>query len=207
MSEKSPRLGEADTLALGDRLRLAELEGDNEAEGLREPDGELLAEDEGEDDELGDWLWEADGETELLGDRDDEALGLIEALILELGEREALGDLLVEAEGLREALGEPLALADGLNDALGDTDEEGLILGLAPETAPGAVPNQSTPGRGPGCPSSYKKILLASSRASLGRRDLSIRVITPRLKLDRVRYSGLGKFLLRLLCIFNGDID
>lgn len=201
MSERSPRLNEADILALGLRLALADELGEREADGLKLADGEIEVLALGLREALGELLWEAEGELEELGEREletlalglREALGLIEALGLKLALALVLG--LKLAEGLSEALGEPLALALGDEEADGEVEAEGEILGLAPDTAAGAVPYQLTPGRGPGCPSSYKKILLASWRASTGNRDLSIKVITPRLKLDKVSVSGLGNFL------------
>jgi hypothetical protein len=156
---------------------------------------------------------DADGERLAEGLNEAEALGLSElegdilTLTLELGERDALG--LVEAEGDRDALedtdaegdceadadaegdndelGEIETEAEGLSDALGDLEALGLVDGLAADTAPGAVPYQSTPGRGPGWPSSYKNILSARRNASLGNRDWSIRDITPRFQLLSVR--------------------
>ena len=108
---------------------------------------------------------------------------------------------LTEAEGLRDELG--LTEADGDNEsealALGDSEElglrlaEGLRLELGDRNEPGDTPNQSTPGRGPGWPSSYKKQLSASSRAVRGRRDLSISEMTPSFQLLSVKNCGSGK--------------
>lgn len=167
-------------LALGLMLAL----GDSEAEGVALVLllGDLLA--------LGELDWLALGDCEAEGDSD----------LLELAEglREADGDK--EADGLRLALGDSerdgeadgLKLAEGDSDALGDCEALGEKL---VEVRPGASPNQSTPGRGPGLPSSYKNKLSARSRAFSGRRDLSIRVITPRLKLPKVWNWGVGKLV------------
>ena len=124
-----------------------------------------------------DGLTEEDGEREELGER--EADGLSEAEGERLREAEAEGE--IEADGLSEDEGEPDALAEGEYEAEGDCEK------LAAAVRPGASPYQSTPGRGPGIPSSYRKILVASARASFGRRDLSIRVITPRFQLFSVK--------------------
>lgn len=204
MSGQSSALGEGDTDndtdALGERDEL----GDELLEGLIEADGLLLTEEEGEELALGES--EEDGEIDKLididADGDLEELGLV----LALGDNEALRD----AEGEREELGEREADADTDTDAdgereeLGDNDDDGDWLAEATAVLPGASPNQSTPGLGPGIPSSYRNMLSASSRAFLGNRDLSIRVITPRLKLSRVRNSGSGNCFLRLFSIVRG---
>jgi hypothetical protein len=98
-----------------------------------------------------------------------------------------------------------LALAEGESDA----DGERLLLGeteadIILAVNPGAEPYQPTPGRGPGWPSSYKKILSASSKASLGRRERSIKVITPRFQVLKVSSDGSGKFRRWLLAICRG---
>ena len=215
MSAQSPALG------LAEALKLVELE------GLREALGLVLAEGLMEVDELGDKLadgeYEALGLIELLVDglsepegdtlKLTEALGLLEAEgeVELLGEGEddklAEGERLVEglrlADGELEAEGERDKEAEALgdSDAEGDSELDGLdeLEGLKEAVVrPGASPYQSTPGRGPGCPSSYKNILSACSRASLGRRDLSIKVITPRFQFWRVKYCGSGDSRRRL---------
>lgn len=139
---------------------------------------------------------------------DSDAEGEREAEALEEGdsdrEAEAEGERLedglreVEALGDKEALGDPEAEAEGEREALGEVEPD------CPAPWAGEVPYQSTPGLGPGWPSSYRKMLSASSRASLGRRDLSIRVITPRFQLLRVNNCGSGKLRLRPGWIFKG---
>jgi len=158
---------------------------------------------------------EADGDKELeaLADGEREAEGLYEAL----GERDVLGERdadidelgLNEAEGLRDALGDKEALADaeGDCDALGERLALGDIEADGERNEPGETPNQSTPGLGPGCPSSYRNILLASSKASLGRRDLSISVITPFFQLVRVKNWGSGNCFCRLLLMVRGILE
>lgn len=83
--------------------------------------------------------------------------------------------------------------------ALGETE-------VGPGFWPGAVPYQFTPGRGPGCPSSYKNILFASAKAFFGSLDLSIKVITPRLKLDNVKKFGVGNFVGAELSVCKGMV-
>jgi hypothetical protein len=135
-----------------------------------EADGLRLAEELDDGETLADGLAELDGEV--------------------LAEDE--GDRLAEAELEDELDGE--ADADGLAEADGDDEADGLT------PATGEVPNQSTPGRTVGWPSSTKKMLVAVAKASFGRRDSSIRVITPRLKLPRVKKSGFGKSVGPLFC-------
>ena len=129
-----------------------------------------------------------------LGEVDE--LGLV--LALGLLDTEELGDVLAEGERETEELGDNDELGlkeddgDPLAEELGDREKDGAV------TAPGAVPNQSTPGLGPGIPSSYRKMLLALARAFFGSLDWSISVITPRLKSSRVKKSGSGNcFRLR----------
>lgn len=143
-----------------------------------------------------------------------EGLILVEALGLILGETEAdteaEGERLGEAEDETEAEGDREAEGDNEGEALALAEDEGLSEalglreGLGAGVRPGASPNQSTPGRGPGWPSSYKKQLSASSSASLGNRERSIRVITPLRQFVRVRYWGFGKVVGESSLIVSG---
>ena len=119
--------------------------------------------------------------------------------MLDEGLSEALGDKLAD--------GEPLAEAEGEREADGEREAEGLREGLGAETNPGTVPYQSTPGRGPGWPSSYRNKLLASFMASRGRREASISVITPLLKFERVTNDGLGSVVWRFSSLLMGISD
>jgi hypothetical protein len=161
-------------------LELGDIDCDAEGLSLADGDSEADSEAEGlmlaEGDMLADTDWEAEGLSE--GDAEDET------------DEDGLID------GLTEALGD--RLADGDIDELGDGDALGLT------NCPGEEPYQSIPGRGPGLPSSYKNMLSATSRASLGSLDLSIRVITPFLQELRVRKFGSGKDFRRRLFIVRG---
>jgi hypothetical protein len=195
--------GDTEDDGLTEELGDAEEEGLTLVEALGEADedgltlGEALA--DGETLELG--LVELEGETEELGLRD--TLELAEGLTDEDGDTDELGlsERDTEADGDTEELGDTEALGDievdelGDTEALGEADELGEREWEAADTISGAVPNQSTPGLGEGCPSSTRKILSATARALVGRRDLSKRVITPRFQLSNVRTLGLGSLL------------
>lgn len=131
-------LADGETEALG--LREAEVDelGDIEGEILLDVEELGLREDDGLKELLGERDADADGDRLLEGEIDVLLDGEIEADTEALGEREALA----EALGEREADGLLLVLAEGDNEALGDTP------------CKGEVPYQSTPGRGPGLPSS-----------------------------------------------------